>query len=187
MANTAEAPERHQKEMEQLAADRAADRVRTAKWDLTGAVTAYATLVIVVILRLEGVKIEIVAIIAISGLALVWLVGWRRGKKLFRRLYNEELSQIQEVFSVKKAEASIPSILTPRETEILTLIAHGHPNKQIAHQLGLSENTIKNHVSSIMRKLDANDRTQAVVMAINNRWIVSPDIGPLGSNISDKI
>jgi len=187
MANAAEAPELSQKEMEQLAADRAANRIRTARWDLTGVVLAYATLGAVLILRLEGIAIEFVAIIGIFGLLLVWFIGWKRGKKLFRQFYNEELSQLHEFLSVKKAEATRPSILTPRETEIITLISRGYPNKQIAQELGTSESTVKNHISSIIRKLDVNDRTQAVVMAINNRWIASPDIEPLGSNISDKI
>lgn len=187
MANVVEAPELHQKEMEQLAANRAVDRVRTAKGDLAGALLAYATLGAVVMLRLEGIKIELVAIIGIFGLLLVWFIGWKRGKKLFRQFYNEELSQLHEFLSVKKAEATRPSILTLRETEILTLIAQGYSNKQIARDIYISESTVKNHVSSIIRKLDVNDRTQAVVMAINNRWIARLDIEPSGSNMSDKI
>ena len=61
--------------------------------------------------------------------------------------------------------------LTSRELEVLAYVAHGCGNKQIAHTLNISEQTIKNHISAIMRKLDANDRTHAVVLAMHNGWI----------------
>ena len=63
------------------------------------------------------------------------------------------------------------SPLTPRETEILNYIARGNSNKQIAAALSISEQTIKNHITSILRKLDANARTQAVVTAIKRGLI----------------
>ena len=50
----------------------------------------------------------------------------------------------------------------------------GSMNKQIAHELSISEQTVKNHVSSILRKLSVNDRTQAVVHAIREGWIEMP-------------
>jgi len=63
------------------------------------------------------------------------------------------------------------SPLTGRETEILNYIAQGFLNKQIALELGISEQTIKNHVTSILRKLNANARTEAVVLAIKQGLI----------------
>ena len=56
--------------------------------------------------------------------------------------------------------------LTQRERQILTYVAEGNSNKQIANALSISEQTIKNHVSAILRKLNANDRAHAVVLAI---------------------
>ncbi len=56
--------------------------------------------------------------------------------------------------------------LTDREEEILKLLAVGLPNKEIAQQLALSEGTVKNHISAILAKLHANDRTQAVLTAL---------------------
>jgi DNA-binding NarL/FixJ family response regulator len=56
--------------------------------------------------------------------------------------------------------------LTRREEQILDLLAQGLANKEIAAQLTLSEGTVKNHVSNILSKLHANDRTQAVLTAI---------------------
>lgn len=56
--------------------------------------------------------------------------------------------------------------LTFRETEVLQLIAKGSANKQIAGQLSISEETVKSHVTNIMAKLAANDRTHAVTIAL---------------------
>jgi DNA-binding NarL/FixJ family response regulator len=56
--------------------------------------------------------------------------------------------------------------LTDREEEILNLLAAGLSNKEIAQQLSLSEGTVKNHISAILAKLHANDRTQAVLTAL---------------------
>jgi len=61
--------------------------------------------------------------------------------------------------------------LTHRETQILKYISGGNSNKQIAHILQISEQTIKNHVSAILRKLNANDRAHAVALALRNGWI----------------
>jgi DNA-binding CsgD family transcriptional regulator len=55
--------------------------------------------------------------------------------------------------------------LFPREMEILNLVAKGHSNREIAGSLHISERTVKNHVTSIMRKLKAQNRTHAVIMA----------------------
>jgi DNA-binding NarL/FixJ family response regulator len=56
-------------------------------------------------------------------------------------------------------------VLTPRELEVLRLVANGLPNKTIAHQLSISEHTVKFHVGSILTKLDASSRTEAVTIA----------------------
>jgi NarL family two-component system response regulator LiaR len=56
--------------------------------------------------------------------------------------------------------------LTPREQEVLVLIGRGFPNKLIARELGLSEKTVKAHVSRVLAKLEVSDRTQAAVIAV---------------------
>ncbi len=61
--------------------------------------------------------------------------------------------------------------LSPREVEILVYIARGNSNKQIARALRISDQTVKNHITSILRKLAVNDRTQAVVLALRQGWI----------------
>jgi DNA-binding NarL/FixJ family response regulator len=61
--------------------------------------------------------------------------------------------------------------LSPRELEILDLVARGNSNKIIGRKLSISDQTVKNHVSAILRKLEVNDRTEAVVYALRNGWI----------------
>ena len=56
--------------------------------------------------------------------------------------------------------------LTPRETEILGLLAEGQSNKAIARNLGISDGTVKLHVKAILRKLDVHSRVEAAVMAV---------------------
>jgi len=58
--------------------------------------------------------------------------------------------------------------LTPREREVLALLARGRPNKVIARDLGVSERTVKTHVSNILAKLNLTDRTQAAVYAVRH-------------------
>jgi DNA-binding NarL/FixJ family response regulator len=61
--------------------------------------------------------------------------------------------------------------LSGREIEILDLVARGNSNKLIARRLGISDQTVKNHITTILRKLEVNDRTEAVVFALRNGWI----------------
>ncbi len=90
-----EVPKDTTKEMEMTAAQRAMDRSRNARWDLDIAVFLFAVLIIVIILLFQEVATEIVSPVAIFGLAMVWLVGWRRGKQLYGRFYAEELSKLE--------------------------------------------------------------------------------------------
>jgi len=76
-----------------------------------------------------------------------------------------------------KTMEGIVAPLTNRETQILTYVAEGNSNKEIAHILSISEQTIKNHVSAILRKLNANDRAHAVALALHSGWI-SPEAKP---------
>jgi DNA-binding NarL/FixJ family response regulator len=80
------------------------------------------------------------------------------------------LDQFQELYQQQEVKSLI-SPLTSRETEIVNYMAQGCANKQIAVKLKISEQTIKNHVTSILSKLDANARTEAVVKAIKKGFI----------------
>ena len=81
------------------------------------------------------------------------------------KVAEQILQQFQDL-SWEREAAGFISPLTPRETEILKYMAQGYLNKQIAEVLNVSEQTIKNHITSILRKLNVNARTQAVIVAI---------------------
>ena len=59
----------------------------------------------------------------------------------------------------------VGSVLTPRESEVLQLLAEGLPNKAIAERLGISDHTAKFHVNAILGKLGASTRTEALAQA----------------------
>lgn len=61
--------------------------------------------------------------------------------------------------------------LSPREMEILELVAQGSSNKEIALLLHISQQTVKNHMTAILRKLQVEDRTQAAITALRNGWV----------------
>ncbi len=61
--------------------------------------------------------------------------------------------------------------LSPREMEILQFVTRGLSNKEIASKLGISHQTVKNHMTAILHKLDVEDRTQAAVYALRHGWV----------------
>jgi DNA-binding NarL/FixJ family response regulator len=75
-----------------------------------------------------------------------------------KRLSSEAAAEI--------AEHAIDDALTPREIDVLRLVAAGNANKEIGAQLSLTEVTVKTHVKNILAKLGANDRTHAVTIAL---------------------
>ncbi len=91
-------------------------------------------------------------------------------------LHRELLETIRAVHTGKKAlspeasfelaEHAMDDALTPGEVEILRLIAAGNANKQIAHQLSITEETVKGRVKNILSKLNANDRTHAATIGL---------------------
>jgi DNA-binding NarL/FixJ family response regulator len=74
--------------------------------------------------------------------------------------------RINPEVATQLADHSADDALTAREIEVLSQIAAGHPNKIIADQLSISEETVKGHVKNILSKLNANDRTHAVTLGI---------------------
>jgi|ERR1700677_279646 two-component system NarL family response regulator len=76
--------------------------------------------------------------------------------------------------AARLAERMMRTDLTPREIEILKLLSKGPTNKEIGRALSISENTVKNHVNSIIEKLEVSDRTEAATTAIQ-RGLISVD------------
>jgi len=98
--------------------------------------------------------------VMISALRLVLSGGVYLPKEVLRGMADGAVATGSASSEIEEA----PS-LSPRQTEILLLIAEGNSNKQIAATLGLSDGTIKTHVSSILRTLNARNRTQAILAA----------------------
>ena len=74
--------------------------------------------------------------------------------------------RIPPEIAAELAEHAADDELTSREIDVLRLIATGNANKQIADKLCIAETTVKNHISSILSKLGANDRSHAVTIAL---------------------
>lgn len=68
-----------------------------------------------------------------------------------------------------------PSVLSPREQEVLSQVANGLPNKAIARMLGITDHTVKFHISSVLSKLEASSRSEAVAIAARRGMLDEPD------------
>lgn len=89
----------------------------------------------------------------------------------YRRLATDSSDEVEVGF--REVEYRRPlHMLTRRECEVLQLMTDGKSNRAIGEDLFISEKTVKNHVSNILQKMNVNDRTQAVVEAIKNGWVI---------------
>ena len=95
--------------------------------------------------------------------------------KVASRLLSQFRNLPQDVSTTPDADFPLFTPLSDREIEVLERIAQGGSNKEIADHLGISTQTVKNHISSILRKLSLNDRTQAVLYALRRGWIEAPE------------
>ncbi|HEX9437714.1 MAG TPA: response regulator transcription factor [Candidatus Limnocylindria bacterium] len=97
-------------------------------------------------------------------------------EKIFQRpaVASRVLAEFRELSVYGPGSTHVFAPLSPREVQILDNIAQGKTNKEVAYTLAISEQTVKNHMSSILRKLSVNDRTQAVVYAMRQGWISGP-------------
>ncbi len=86
-------------------------------------------------------------------------------------LHPEVAAKLMQEFSAPRPNEAPVEQLTPREMDVLRLIAKGKSNKEIADTLIVSEKTIKTHVSNILSKLHLADRTQAAIYALRQRLV----------------
>jgi DNA-binding NarL/FixJ family response regulator len=103
-------------------------------------------------------------------------------EQIFQRpaVASRVLAEFRELSVYGPGSTHVFAPLSPREVQILDNIAQGKTNKEVAYSLTISEQTVKNHMSSILRKLSVNDRTQAVVYAMRQGWITGPAGGAPG-------
>lgn len=93
----------------------------------------------------------------------------RMDKRALDSWIQSNIESMSGSYSVDGEEQYVP--LSPREMEILQAVTHGLSNKEIANKLGISQQTVKNHMTSILRKLNVDDRTQAAVKALRHGWV----------------
>ncbi|MGZ8437234.1 MAG: LuxR C-terminal-related transcriptional regulator [Candidatus Limnocylindrales bacterium] len=89
-------------------------------------------------------------------------------------LVDKVVEAFREGFRRQDSREDIP--LTPRELEVLRQVAAGMKNRQIAEQLVLTEQTVKNHLSTIMHKLGVPNRTHAVTFAVRQGWLTLDEV-----------
>ena len=93
------------------------------------------------------------------------------GLKINQPVGSHVLKVCQEIGSAQEDIVGAVSPITARQAQIVKYIAEGKTNKEIAYNLGTSWNTVKNQVSNILLRLNANDRAQAVALSMHNGWI----------------
>ncbi|HEY2249962.1 MAG TPA: response regulator transcription factor [Planctomycetaceae bacterium] len=140
-------------------------------------------------IRSEFPEAKIIALTSFDGDQDVFraLEAGVRGYLLKETVHADLLNAIRIVYSGKKlmpqdvaqrlAEYFPQAALTPREIEVLTLVAQGLANKEIAGRIGTADGTVKMHVQNILAKLEATDRTHAVTIALK-RGIIHLWEGP---------
>ena len=107
----------------------------------------------------------------VAGLYVV--EGQRMNRQTLRSWLNAQSTAMVGPYVEASSRHYMP--LSPRETEILRSVTSGLSNKEIAVELGISQQTVKNHMTSILRKLNVEDRTQAAVAAIRHGWVQIKD------------
>jgi DNA-binding CsgD family transcriptional regulator len=160
--------------------NRVRNRALSLRWNLNGLMFVYSILIIIIILVVNNVNSLIVALIAVLGLLTIWLFSTIRLKKLEQEFYRQEIFDYGEL--LKKTDSKpadgnrvlnnyVDFPLTKRELEILTYIASGKKNREIADALSISEMTVKNHISHIFEKTGTADRIGVVFLALQNGWL----------------
>jgi len=91
------------------------------------------------------------------------------------KVHQERVQQPLPEWSSAESAEFFDGLLTARETEVLQAIVNGSNNAQISRSLNISLETVKSHVKNILQKLQARDRTQAVVIALRAALVSLPD------------
>lgn len=106
------------------------------------------------------------------------------GRVMDKETIASWISEGVEAFSgqyyIDPEETFVP--LSPREMQILRLVTRGLSNKEIARELQISHQTVKNHMTAVLKKLAVEDRTQAAVFALRRGWVRLQDTTPTSSD-----
>jgi DNA-binding NarL/FixJ family response regulator len=112
---------------------------------------------------------ELIAVIRDVAKGLFVVNSKRLQRDELEQWIHSQLDSVTGPYTEDSEQHLIP--LSPRETEILRSVTGGMSNKEIASELGISQQTVKNHMTSILRKLNVEDRTQAAVTALRYGWV----------------
>ena len=106
-----------------------------------------------------------------------YVVGQERmDERTLRSWISENVEAVTGPYAIDPEDHFVP--LSPREMEILQFVVRGLSNKEIATELRISHQTVKNHMTSILKKLNVQDRTQAAVTALRHGWVRIHDNDP---------
>jgi ATP/maltotriose-dependent transcriptional regulator MalT len=170
-------------QIKELLLRRAKERAASLKWNANSLILAYTILALTIILAFRSVSIAVIALVAVSGLAIIWGFSYQQAKRIERDFLKNEIRDYLELLASRTPETPkeiapapvalpvVESPLTDRELQVIQLLGEGRSNKETAATLHISDQTVKNHISHIFAKLGVNDRTSAVLMAISNGWI----------------
>lgn len=111
----------------------------------------------------------LIKIIETVGLGYYFIDDKQMNKDQRDKWLNNQIRELSGPYSVDGDDPYSP--LSPRETEILHHVTQGMSNKEIAYKLGISQQTVKNHMTSVLKKLNVDDRTQAAITAIRRGWV----------------
>jgi DNA-binding NarL/FixJ family response regulator len=123
---------------------------------------------------------ELIEIIRDVAGGLYVVENERMDERALESWIQSNLEAMSGPYIIDAEEHYIP--LSPREMEILQFVTNGLSNKEIAMKLRISQQTVKNHMTSILKKLNVEDRTQAAVNAIRRGWVRIKDNNNSGSN-----
>lgn len=167
---------------------RAKDRGNSVKWNTNTLLLTYIILATTMILAIKSVSLAILGVVAGGGLAIIWIFSQIQAKRMEREYLKEEIRTYSDLLPTQPLASPNPlpepqpeaqllpeSPLTDREIEVLNLLAEGKSNKEAAVELSISQQTVKNHISHIFAKLEVNDRTSAVLLAVRHGWVKSGD------------
>ncbi len=159
---------------------RARERTSVLTWNMYLALIFVSLLSAVVFLRSLDASMYLVAGLAVFGMVVLGVVARWRWKALERSAVELEIEfqgwLTEETESVAAGQAAVSpcEILSQRELEILDKVARGMSNREISVAIGISDQTVKHHLSHILAKLEVDNRTSAALVAISRGWISPP-------------
>ena len=169
----------------------AKERARSMRLNAGLIILAYLLINSMIFLILFHSNILTILFLSIAGLALLIYLSYYREKLLHKREDEFMTMALISLNSSENEDSELENIntskipLTARELEVLSFVALGETDKSVATRLGVSDSTVKNHLRSAYRKLEVNDRTSAVLLALRFGWLKIPAEGQLNISLPD--